>query len=106
MKLSKDVDTDGENPQNVIVITRPVKFGSPALKSIKRMLIRHNCDDPSWVGIMPYGSRDGEKYYPITSLRGRSSKYFIFAIFGDMKPSERLTALSFDWNTKFTNKLR
>ena len=106
MKLSKDVDTDGENPQNVIVITRPVKFGSPALKSIKRMLIRHNCDDPSWLGVIAYGSRDGENYHRITSLRGRSYKYFIFAIFGNMKPSERLTALSFDWNTKFTNKLR
>ena len=106
MKLSKDVDTDGENKQKVIVITRPIKFGSPALKSIKRMLIRHNCDGNSWVGIMPYGSRDGENYHRITSLRGRSYKYFVFAIFGNMKPSERLTALSFDWNTKFTNKLR
>ena len=106
MKISKDVDTDGENPQNVIVITRPVKFGSPALKSIKRMLIRHNCDDPSWLGVIAYGSRDGENYHRITSLRGRSYKYFIFAIFGNMKPSERLSALSFDWEARFTNKLR
>lgn len=106
MKLSKDVDTDGANAENVIIITRPIKFGSSALKTIKRMLLRHNCDDPSWVGIMPYGSRDGNTYYPITSLRGRSYKYFVFAILGKMKPSERLTALSFDWESRFTNKLR
>jgi hypothetical protein len=106
MKLSKDVDTDGANAENVIIITRPIKFGSSALKTIKRMLLRHNCDDPSWVGIMPYGSRDGNTYYPITSLRGRSYKYFVFAILGEMKPSERLTALSFDWESRFTNKLR
>lgn len=105
-KLSKDVDTDGAKAENVIIITRPIKFGSSALKTIKRMLLRHNCGNPSWVGIMPYGSRYGNTYYPITSLRGRSYKYFVFAIFGNMKPSERLTALSFDWESRFTNKLR
>lgn len=104
-KLNSDIDADGDAGNTpVIVITRPIKFGDMNLKSIKRMLTRHNCE--SGVKTILYGSRDGINYSCITSLRGRPYRYYILAIFASMTQQERISAVSLDWERRFTNKLR
>lgn len=104
-KLRRSIDTDGEETRTpVIVITRPIKFGEMNLKSIKRMLARHTCS--SGVSAVLYGSRDGTNYCSITSLRGRSYRYYVLALFASMTPNERITGVAMSWERKFTNKLR
>lgn len=104
-KLLKDVgvyDTETRGP--VIAITRPMKFGEMSLKTVKRMLIRHNCR--GYVKSILYGSRDGDKYYRLTSLWGRPYKYYVLALFASMSPRDRITSISIDWERRFANKLR
>ena len=104
-KLNGDIDADGDTRGTpVIVITRPIKFGDMSLKSIKRMLTRHNCE--LGVKTILYGSRDGINYSRLTSLRGRPYRYYILALFASMTQQERISAVSIDWERRFTNKLR
>lgn len=104
-KIRFDVDTEGDETKvPVIAITRPVKFGDMNLKSIKRMLTRHNSSDS--IGMVLYGSRGDATFHRVTSLYGRAYKYYIIALFGQMTPQERITCITVDWDSKFTNKLR
>ena len=108
-KISTDVDTDGSDTKaQVVVVTRPIKFGTVGLKTIKHLLTRHNCK--KGVGVLLYGSRDecgyGD-YQLITSLRGRSYKYFVLVLYApEMTPQERISCVSFDWEQRFSNKFR
>lgn len=116
-KISTEVDTDGSGTRaQVVVVTRPIKFGTVGLKTIKHLLTRHNCE--KGVGVLLYGSRDvggdnsiGESAYGgyqlITSLRGRPYKYFILVLYApEMTPQERISCVSFDWEQRFGNKFR
>ena len=108
-KISTDVDTDGSNTKaQVVVVTRPIKFGTVVLKTIKHLLTRHNCE--KGVGALLYGSRDEcgyGGYQLITSLRGRSYKYFVLVLYApEMAPQERISCVSFDWEQRFSNKFR
>ena len=104
-KLATTIDVEDDTTEiPVIAITRPIKFGTMGLKCVKRVLTRHTCTKP--VKMIIYGSRDGETYHRVTSLRGRSYRYFIFALFGKMTPQEKISCISVDWETRFTNKLR
>ena len=104
-KLKGDIDADGDIDNTaVIVITRPIKLGDMSLKSIKRMLTRHNCE--SGVKTLLYGSRDGINYCSLTSLRGRPYRYYILALFASMTQQERISTVSIDWERRLTNKLR
>ena len=109
-KISNDVDTDGSDTKAevVVVVTRPIKFGTVSLKTIKHLLTRHNCE--KGVGVLLYGSRDEGGYggyQLITSLRGRSYKYFVLVLYApEMTPQERISCVSFDWEQRFGNKFR
>lgn len=105
LRISDDVDTDGDADLiPVIAVSRPIKFGSVDLKTIKRLLTRHSCQ--KGVGTILYGSRDGNDYTRITSRYGRSYKYFILVLYAEMTPHERISSVGVDWETRFTNKLR
>lgn len=108
-KISTEVDTDGSSTRTpVVVVTRPIKFGTVGLKTIKHLLTRHNCE--KGVGVLLYGSRDESgygDYQLITSLRGRSYKYFVLVLYApEMTPQERISCVSFDWEQRFSNKFR
>lgn len=108
-KISTEVDTDGSSTRTpVVVVTRPIKFGTVGLKTIKHLLTRHNCE--KGVGVLLYGSRDEcgyGGYQLITSLRGRSYKYFVLVLYApEMTPQERISCVSFDWEPRFSNKFR
>lgn len=108
-KISTDVDTDGSDTKaQVVVVTRPIKFGTVGLKTIKHLLTRHNCEKE--VGVLLYGSRDECEYggyQLITSLRGRSYKYFVLVLYApEMTPQERISCVSLDWEQRFSNKFR
>lgn len=88
-------------------ISRPVRFGTDEYKTITRALHRYtHYANNSFVRWAVYGSRDGMKYGRINTLRGMSYQYFIFAIYTYMKPNERYSYLSVDFETRLSNKLR
>lgn len=89
------------------LVSRPIRFGTDEYKTITRMLNRYtHYANNSFVRVALYGSRDGVSYGRINTLRGMSYQYFIFAIYIYMKPNERYSYLSVDFETRLTNKLR
>ena len=88
-------------------VSRPVRFGTDEYKAIQRMLHRHtHYADSSFVKVQVYGSRDGVMYGRVNTLRGMSYQYFIFVVYTYLKPNERYSYLTVDFETRLTNKLR
>ena len=88
-------------------VSRPIRFGTDEYKTITRLLHRYtHYAVGSNVKLALYGSRDGVRYGGINTLRGMSYQYFIFVIFTYLKPNERYSYVSVDFETRLTNKLR
>lgn len=88
-------------------VSRPIRFGTDEYKTITRLLHRYtHYAVGSNVKLALYGSRDGVRYGRINTLRGMSYQYFIFVIFTYLKPNERYSYVSVDFETRLTNKLR
>ena len=110
--LYKTMDVQGENSVKQIyqygyLVSRPVRFGTDEYKAIVRTLHSYtHFARNSFVKLALYGSRDGVKYGRINSLRGMSYQYFIFVIYTYLKPNERYSYLTVDFETRLTNKLR
>ena len=88
-------------------VSRPIRFGTDEYKTITRLLHRYtHYAVGSNVKLALYGSRDGVRYGRINTIRGMSYQYFIFVIFTYLKPNERYSYVSVDFETRLTNKLR
>lgn len=110
--LYKVMDVAGENSVKKIYqygyfISRPVRLGTDEYKSITRLLHEYtHYAKKSFVKMALYGSRDGVKYGRINSLRGMGYKYFIFAVYTYLKPNERYSYMSVEFEPRLTNKIR
>ena len=110
--LYKTMDVAGENSvkqlyQYGYFISRPVRFGTDEYKTITRLLHEYtHYAGRSFVKFAIYGSRDGNKYGRINTLRGMSYKYFIFVVYTYLKPNERYSYMSVEFETRLANKLR
>lgn len=110
--LFKTMEVQGENSvkqlyQYGYIVSRPIRFGTDEYKSITRTIHEYtHYAKRSFVKLALYGSRDGVKYGRINSLRGMSYKYFIFVIYTYLKPNERYSYLTVDFENRLTNKLR
>ena len=111
-RLYQTMNVMGENNEKQLYqygyfISRPIRFGTDEYKTIVRTLHRYtHYANNSFVRMAMYGSRDGVKYGRINTLRGMSYQYFIFAIYTYLKPNERYSYLSVDFETRLSNKLR
>ena len=111
-KLYKAMDVTDENVANSLFqygyfISRPVRFGTDEYKTITRILHRYtDYADGSYAKLALYGSRDGVKYGRVNTLRGMGYQYFIFVVYTYLKPNERYSYMSVDFETRLTNKLR
>jgi len=110
--LYKTMEVQGENSvkqlyQYGYLVSRPIRFGTDEYKTLTRVLHRYtNYASMSFVKMALYGSRDGVKYGRINTLRGMSYQYFIFVVYTYLKPNERYSYLTVDFETRLTNKLR
>ncbi len=110
--LYKTMEVMGENNgkqpyQYGYLVSRPIRFGTDEYKTLTRVLHRYtHYAGMSFVNLALYGSRDGVKYGRINWLRGMSYQYFIFVVYTYLKPNERYSYLSAEFETRLTNKLR
>lgn len=110
--LYKTMEVQGQNSvkqlyQYGYIVSRPIRFGTDEYKTVVNALHRFNhYAKKSFVKLAMYGSRDGVKYGRINSLRGMSYQYFIFVIYTYLKPNERYSYLTVDFETRLANKLR
>ena len=98
--------SDEAEPVKGIIITRPFDLGEPDVrKTIKEIRIRgqFNRNDVRYILL---GSFDDIHWQRLTSLRGGSYKLFRMIILTNLSPTERISWVDVDYESRFTNKLR
>ena len=88
-------------------VSRPLRFGTDDMKTLTRivhdMQLANNSEK---VGMALYGSVDGQDYYQITRLKGKSYKFFIIVLYTHIYPSSRYAYTAFEWEARMTDKIR
>ena len=104
-----DVDPEAVDAPDVakgILITRPFDLGEPDVyKTIKAIKIRGDYDKGN-VKYLLQGSDDGKIFYTLSSMRGKSWKMFRLFILADLEPTERISWVDVEYETRFKNRLR
>ena len=95
-------------PTKGIAITRPMSFSDPlAMKVINDVrLIYRKRNNGARCRYAMFVSNDGNIWSLRTSLRGRSFKYFRFAVYTELADTDALVAMSVMFDYRRTNKLR
>lgn len=104
-RLDDDYFTTGDDVKGLIV-TRPFDLDEPDIrKTIRSVRIRgeYNRDNVKYALL---GSFDGIHWKLLRSLRGGSYKQFRMAIVCDLSPTERISWVDIDYESRFTNRLR
>ena len=68
--------------------------------------LRFTLDLEPRVSYILLGSQDGIRFHQLGSLRGKSWKLFRIIILSKLLPTERISWIDVDYETRFTNKLR
>ena len=69
-------------------------------------VLRFTLDLEPRVSYILLGSQDGIRFHQLGSLRGKSWKLFRIVILSKLLPTERISWIDVDYETRFTNKLR
>lgn len=95
-----------QDTANGILITRPFDLGEPDVyKTIKTIKIRGDFEKGN-VKYFVQGSDDGRTFYNLNSLRGKSWKMFRLFILANLKPTERISWVDIEYDSRFKNRLR
>lgn len=93
-------------PTRGIVATRPFDLGEPdILKTITDIRVRGQFPKGA-VKFILLGSNDGINFYALSTLRGKSWKLFRMILLADLAPTDRISWVDVQYETKFTNRLR
>lgn len=110
--FSSIINPEDLDKSEILIISRPIKFGSSQLKKINQLICIQN-NDNNKKNMLLFGSRDGISYNLIkTSTNGRmhifgsAYKYFILAITGNMKYISSIFGITCDISPFMNNKLR
>lgn len=103
--------SDKDNPENIyqgIMITRPLVFSDPlAMKSVSDLrLIYHKTKQQTSCKYAMLVSNDGRTWVQRSSLRGRSFKYFRFAVYASLSDTDAFQGMSIMYDYRRTHKLR
>ena len=93
-------------PTRGIIATRPFDLGEPdILKTITDIRVRGQFPKGA-VKFILLGSNDGVNFYTLSTLRGKSWKLFRMILLADLAPTDRISWVDVQYETKFTNRLR
>lgn len=98
--------SDTATPRNCLIVTRPLDFGEPNIrKALRDIRIRgaYNRGDVQYV---LQGSMDCINWKILPTLHGGSFKWFRVVVLGTLAPTERISWIDVDYETRMTNKLR
>lgn len=89
-----------------VIATRPFDLDAPDVyKSIKDVRVRGQFPKGA-VKFILLGSNDGIGFNVINTLRGKAWKLFRLIILADLDPTDRISWVDIQYETRFTNKLR
>jgi hypothetical protein len=107
LDLSTVLDAaESKTPTKGVIATRPLDLGEPdVFKTITDIRVRGQYPKGA-VKFILLGSNDGVAFYTINTLRGKAWKLFRIIILADLQPTDRISWIDVQYETKFTNKLR
>ena len=95
-----------KTPTKGVTATRPLDLGEPdVFKTITDIRVRGQYPKGA-VKFILLGSNDGVTFYTINTLRGKAWKLFRIIILADLQPTDRISWIDVQYETKFTNRLR
>lgn len=101
LKVSENQDT-----AKIVIATRPFDLDNPDIyKTITGVRIRGQYAAGS-VKFILLGSHDGINFFTLSTLRGKSWKMFRIIILANLKPTERISWIDVEHETRLTNRLR
>lgn len=103
---SSELSSDTIAPRAGVIITRTMDFEEPDVRKVLRDIRIRGKYNKGDVRYIPYGSMDGLNWKRLTSLRGGSFKLFRLLILTHLSPTERISWVDIDYETRFTDKLR
>lgn len=92
-------------------VSKPIRFGTDDYKTLSNVvhnmqLTTSSVGSTDSVKMALYGSRDGQNYWRMGTLKGTSYKFFIIVLYTSMLPSSRYAYTAFEWEPRLTNKIR
>lgn len=101
LDVAEDQDT-----AKIVIATRPFDLDNPDIyKTITGVRIRGQYAAGS-VKFMLLGSHDGINFFTLSTLRGKSWKMFRIIILANLKPTERISWIDVEYETRLTNRIR
>ena len=107
LDLSTILDAaESKTPTRGVIATRPLNLGEPdVFKTITDIRIRGQYSKGA-VKFILLGSNDGVTFYTINTLRGKAWKLFRIIILADLQPTDRISWIDVQYETRFANRLR
>ena len=107
LDFSTVVDAEeSKTPTKGVIATRPLNLGEPdVFKTITDIRIRGQYSKGA-VKFILLGSNDGVTFYTINTLRGKAWKLFRIIILADLQPTDRISWIDVQYETRFANRLR
>lgn len=97
---------ESKKPMQGVIATRPLDLDEPdVFKTITDVRIRGQFRKGA-VKFILLGSNDGVTFSAISTLRGKAWKLFRIIILADLQPTERISWIDVQYETRFTNRLR
>lgn len=97
---------ESKKPMQGVIATRPFDLDEPdVFKTITDVRIRGQFRKGA-VKFILLGSNDGVTFSAISTLRGKAWKLFRIIILADLQPTERISWIDVQYETRFTNRLR
>lgn len=114
VNMSPEIDVTRGEALDQLIVTRPLDLGQPDVRKLLKRLRMRGKFISQISGVAPekhlqymlLGSMDGRNYGLLKSLHGGSYKYFKLVLLGKMTPAERLSYIDFEFDTRFTNRIR
>lgn len=106
LNFSTVLDVASKENLKGIIITRPFDLEEPDVrKALKTLRIKgqFNRTDVQYILL---GSMDGINWGVLPSLRGGSYKLFRLVLLTNLSPTERISWIDIDYESRFANKLR
>lgn len=95
-----------KTPTKGVIVTRALNLDEPdVFKTITDIRVRGQFKKGA-VKFILLGSNDGDKYHVISTLRGKAWKLFRIILLTDLQPTDRISWIDVQYETKFTNRLR
>lgn len=104
--LSSELDVTSTESIKGVIVTRPFDLGSPDVRKLIRDIRIRGYFNKRDVRYILQGSMDGINWGVLPSLHGGSYKWFRLIILSSLTPTERISWIDIDYDTKFQNRLR